>query len=73
MFTLFFTGEPVDDFSGAMKSDTARFSRYFRGMLERGVLLPPSQFEAAFISTAHDDKAIQNTIHAAREVLEIVK
>lgn len=69
MFTLFFTGEPVTDFSGAIRSDTARFSRYFRGMLEHGVLLPPSQFEAAFISIAHDDNAIQETIQTALEVM----
>jgi glutamate-1-semialdehyde 2,1-aminomutase len=68
MFTLFFTGDPVIDFPCAMRSDTARFSRYFREMLERGVLLPPSQFEAAFISTAHDENAIQETIQSAREV-----
>ncbi len=69
MFTLFFTGEPVEDFSGAMRSDTARFSRYFRGMLEHGVLLPPSQFEAAFISTAHDEASIRETVLAARDVM----
>lgn len=70
MFTLFFTGAPVVDYPSALTCDTARFSRFFRGMLERGVLLPPSQFEAAFISLAHDDSVIAETIAAAREVLE---
>ncbi len=65
MFTIFFTSGPVADFSGAMQCDTARFSRFFKGMLERGVLLPPSQFEAAFISTAHDDEALDSTIRDA--------
>ncbi|MHB9028223.1 MAG: glutamate-1-semialdehyde 2,1-aminomutase [Candidatus Latescibacterota bacterium] len=72
MFTLFFTGEPVTDYPSALKCDTARFSRFFRGMLERGVLLPPSQFEAAFVSTAHDDAALEETIQAARETLAAV-
>jgi glutamate-1-semialdehyde 2,1-aminomutase len=69
MFTLFFTEEPVRNYAGATVSDTAQFSRFFRGMLERGILLPPSQFEAAFISTAHDDAAVGETVRAAREVL----
>jgi len=69
MVTLFFTGEPVTDYQSALRSDTGRFSRFFRGMLDRGVLLPPSQFEAAFISVAHDDCAIEQTIMQARDVL----
>jgi glutamate-1-semialdehyde 2,1-aminomutase len=72
MFTLFFSGEPVADYPGALKCDTARFSRFFRGMLERGVLLPPSQFEAAFVSTVHDVAVIDETIQAARETLAIL-
>lgn len=69
MFTLFFTGIPVTDYPSALKSDTACFSRFFQGMLEKGVLLPPSQFEAGFLSTSHDDEAIEETIYAARNVL----
>jgi glutamate-1-semialdehyde 2,1-aminomutase len=69
MFTLFFTEGPVRNYAGATASDTAQFSRFFRGMLERGILLPPSQFEAAFISIAHDDAAVGETVRAAREVL----
>jgi glutamate-1-semialdehyde 2,1-aminomutase len=69
MFTVFFTEGPVRNYTEATASDTAKFSRFFRGMLDRGVLLPPSQFEAAFLSTAHDDAAIGETIRAARETL----
>ena len=69
MFTLFFTEGPVRNYPEATSCDTARFSRFFRGMLDRGVLLPPSQFEAAFISTAHDDAEIGETIRAAWETL----
>jgi len=73
MFTIFFTPGPVTDFSCALQSDTARFSRFFKGMLERGVLLPPSQFEAAFISTAHGDEALGSTIMAAGEAFKECK
>src|SRR5580704_8314412 len=53
MFTMFFTYQPVTDYESAKRSDTARFGRFFRAMLERGVYLAPSQFEAAFVSAAH--------------------
>jgi len=69
MFTLFFTGETVRDYHSAKTSDTARFARYFRGMLDRGIYLPPSQFEAAFVSAAHTDELIGRTLDAAREVI----
>jgi glutamate-1-semialdehyde 2,1-aminomutase len=69
MMTLFFGEEPVTDFSGALKCDTASFGKFFRGMLEEGVYLPPSQFEAWFISYAHTDVEIEKTISAAKEVL----
>ncbi len=68
MFTLFFTAGPVNGYADALASDTAVFSKWFRGMLEHGVLLPPSQFEAAFVSTAHGDREIEATVKAAREV-----
>ena len=55
MFTFFFTGGPVTDYESAKRSDTARFGRFFRAMLERGIYLAPSQFEAAFLSAAHTD------------------
>ena len=67
MFTFFFTDGPVTDYESAKRSDTARFGRFFRAMLERGVYLPPSQFEAAFVSAAHTEEDIRQTIAAARD------
>jgi glutamate-1-semialdehyde 2,1-aminomutase len=67
MFTFFFTDQPVTDYESAKRSDTAKFGRFFRGMLERGVYLAPSQFEAAFLSAAHTDDDIGRTIEAARQ------
>jgi glutamate-1-semialdehyde 2,1-aminomutase len=69
MFTFFFTEGPVTDWESAKKCDTARFGRFFRGMLERGIYLAPSQFEAAFLSAAHSEEDIRRTVAAAREVL----
>ena len=70
MFTFFFTEGPVTDWESAKRSDTARFGRFFRAMLERGVYLAPSQFEAAFVSAAHTEQDIAKTIAAAREAFE---
>jgi glutamate-1-semialdehyde 2,1-aminomutase len=67
MFTWFFTDQPVTDYDSARRSDTERFKKFFHGMLERGIYLPPSQFEAAFISLAHSDADIDCTVAAARE------
>ena len=69
MFTWFFQDGPVHNFEDASRSDTTRFGRFHRGMLERGVWLPPSQYEAAFVSGVHGDVEIDATIAAAREVL----
>ncbi|HTS13415.1 MAG TPA: glutamate-1-semialdehyde 2,1-aminomutase [Candidatus Limnocylindrales bacterium] len=69
LLTLFFTAEPVRDYAGAKKSDIARFGAFFRAMLDRGIFLPPSQFEAFFLSAAHTDADIDRTIDAARESL----
>jgi glutamate-1-semialdehyde 2,1-aminomutase len=69
MFTLFFTNRPVTDWTSAARSDCERFGRYFRSMLDCGVYLPPSQFEAAFVSTAHTDSDIDRTIDAARQAM----
>jgi len=66
--TLFFTPGPVVDYTGARASDTARYARFFHGMLERGVYLAPAQFEAVFISTAHGDADVEATLRAADEV-----
>src|SRR6478752_5308994 len=68
-FTLFFTTEEVVDLVSAKKADTAIYARFFHGMLERGYLLPPAQFEAAFISLAHTPAAVEGFIAASREVL----
>ena len=67
MFTFFFTDHPVTDWESAKQSDTARFARFFRAMLERGIYLAPSQFEAAFVSAAHTDEDVRATIDAAKE------
>ena len=69
MFTAFFTDRPVRDHASASTSDTARYARFFHGMLRRGVYLAPSQFEAAFLSLAHGDEEIRVTVDAARETL----
>ena len=69
MWTLFFANEPVTDYDSAKKSDTARFARFFWAMMDLGVYLPCSQFEAAFISAAHTEEHIQHTIAAARVAL----
>ena len=70
MFTLFFTDRPVTDFASAKTSDTTKFGAYFNQMLEQGIYLPPSQFEACFISVAHDMQDLNQTIKAARRSLE---
>jgi glutamate-1-semialdehyde 2,1-aminomutase len=69
MFATFFTETPVTDWDTAKTSDTARFANFFQGILERGVYLAPSQFEAGFMSTAHDDTAIAATLAAAVEAM----
>jgi glutamate-1-semialdehyde 2,1-aminomutase len=67
MGTWFFQDGPVRDYDDAAKSDTAAFGRFHRAMLERGVWLPPSQFEAAFVGMTHGDGEVRKTIEAARE------
>lgn len=69
MWTLFFTATPVTDYDTAKTSDTARFAKFFWGMLERGVYLPCSQYEAAFTMAVHTDAQIDQTTQAARETL----
>ncbi|VXD15771.1 glutamate-1-semialdehyde aminotransferase (aminomutase) [Planktothrix serta PCC 8927] len=69
MFGLFFTEGPIHNYEDAKKSDLAKFSRFHRGMLERGIYLAPSQFEAGFTSLAHTDEDIDKTLAAAREVM----
>jgi len=67
MFTFFFTDQPVTDWESAARSDKARFGKFFHFMLEKGVYLAPSQFEAGFVSAAHTDADIATTVAAARE------
>jgi glutamate-1-semialdehyde 2,1-aminomutase len=70
--TIFFTDQPVRDYAGAKRSDTKRYARFFREMLDRGIFLAPSQFEAAFVSAAHTAEDIDRTIAAALEVLQLI-
>ena len=69
MWTAFFTEGPVFDYASAKKADTARFGRFFHALLRDGVYLPPSQFEAAFVSLAHGDREIDHTLTAVRRAL----
>jgi glutamate-1-semialdehyde 2,1-aminomutase len=70
MFGFFFTEGPVNSFEDAAKQDTAKFGRWHRGMLERGVYLAPSAYEAGFTSLAHSEEDVDKTIAAAREVMQ---
>ena len=70
MLTLFFTDGPVTDYATAKASDTQRFGAFFRAMLDRGVYLAPSQFEAAFLSDAMTDSDAETLLAAARESLK---
>jgi glutamate-1-semialdehyde 2,1-aminomutase len=72
LLTLFFCEQPVRNYDDAKKSDTARFGKFFQEMLERGIFLPPSQYEALFVSAAHTDADIDRTIAAARESLTAI-
>jgi glutamate-1-semialdehyde 2,1-aminomutase len=69
MFTWFFTPQAVTDFAAASMSDTAAFARFHHAMMERGVWLPPSQFEAAFVSAAHGAREVAVVLEAAREAM----
>lgn len=72
MISLFFTEQPVTDFDSAFLCDTSLFGKFFHGMLEKGFYLPPAQFEAWFVSSAHTEEDIKNTITAAEEVLKSI-
>ncbi len=73
MVGLFFTSEPVINYETAKKSDTNTFARYFRLMLENGVLLPPSQFEGMFVSIAHGEEEINKTLSAVEKTFKVLK
>lgn len=66
MWTIYFTGEEVHDAATARKADAARFGAFFGALLDRGVYLPPSQFESAFVGTAHGEAELDHTLEAAR-------
>jgi glutamate-1-semialdehyde 2,1-aminomutase len=70
MVSIFFTGEPVRDFSSAARSDTEAFKDFFWHMLRRGIYLAPSQYEAGFISSAHTEEDLEKTFGAANEWFE---
>ena len=70
MFTLFFTDQPVLDYDSAVQSDTKKFAVYFNEMLQRGIYLAPSQYEAAFMSWAHSDADIERTLEASEASLK---
>jgi glutamate-1-semialdehyde 2,1-aminomutase len=72
LLTVFFASDPVRDYASAKGSDTTRFASFFCEMLAHGVLLPPSQFEAIFVSAAHSDEDISRTLAAARESLKTI-
>ena len=71
MMTWFFTPAPVTDYDTAKHSETSRFKRFFHAMIERGIYLPPSQFEALFVSTEHSVADLATTVEAARESFDI--
>ncbi|HXJ79448.1 MAG TPA: glutamate-1-semialdehyde 2,1-aminomutase [Candidatus Methylomirabilis sp.] len=70
MLTAFFTDGPVTDYASAKRADTARYARFFHGMLERGVFLAPSQFEAAFVSLAHSERDLDVASEACRDAMQ---
>ncbi|HVW12036.1 MAG TPA: glutamate-1-semialdehyde 2,1-aminomutase [Bryobacteraceae bacterium] len=71
MMTWFFTPAPVTDYDTAKHSETSRFRQFFHAMIERGIYLPPSQFEAQFVSAVHSGEDIARTVQAARESFEL--
>jgi len=72
MWGFFFADDPVHDYAGAKRSDTALFARFFHACLDAAVYLAPSQFEACFVSTAHDDDVVAQTLSAFNDALEVV-
>jgi len=70
LLTLFFAPEPLKSFGSIRRCDTKRYAAFFHAMRERGVSLPPAQFEAWFVSTAHDEGAIRKTARAAGAALD---
>ena len=73
MFTWFFQNGPVTDWESASKSRTRTFGAFFRAMLDNGIYLPPSQYEAAFLGAAHSEEDVQRTIAAAKQAFAGMK
>ncbi len=73
MMCMFFTDQPVQDYQTALSSDAQRYAQFFWQMLERGIYFAPSQFEAAFVSLAHNEEDIERTVEAAQKVFERIK
>ncbi|MBC7798054.1 MAG: glutamate-1-semialdehyde 2,1-aminomutase, partial [Pyrinomonadaceae bacterium] len=73
MITVFFTDEPVNDWTGATKTNKEMFGRFFHKLLQEGVYFPPSQYEAAFFGLQHDEEIIEKTINAARKAFELLR
>jgi len=73
MLSMFFTDKSVKNFQDAKTSDTKRFAKFYTAMRERGIYLAPSQFEALFVSAAHSQEDIDETVRAAAEVFEMLK
>ena len=73
MFGLFFTREKVESYAQATAADSAMFNRFFHGMLQRGVYLAPSAFEAGFVSSAHSEQDLADTLEAARGALRAAR
>jgi glutamate-1-semialdehyde 2,1-aminomutase len=72
MFTWFFAPGPITDWTSAAKCDTEAFGRFFRAMLDNGIYLPPSQFEAAFLGAAHTEQDVRQSIAAAKNAFATV-
>jgi glutamate-1-semialdehyde 2,1-aminomutase len=72
LLTPFFTSVPVRDYLSAAASDTVRYAAFFRAMLARGVYIPPSQFEAWFLSGAHSERDVTRTLAAARDAFKVI-
>jgi glutamate-1-semialdehyde 2,1-aminomutase len=72
MFTLFFSGDEVFDYRSAKKADAGKYAKYFQGILASGVWLPPSQFEACFVSLAHTTRDVEGTLKAAASALDLI-
>ncbi len=73
MFGLFFSAEKIETYAQATACDIPMFNRFFRAMLERGVFLAPSAYEAGFMSIAHSEQVIADTLEAARSALRVAK